>query len=37
MPKKQKKILLVDDNPVAQKMTEKVFTNDGYQVLLAYE
>lgn len=37
MPKKQKRILLVDDNPVAQKMTEKVFTNDGYQVLLAYD
>lgn len=37
MPKTQKKILLVDDNPVAQKMTEKVFLNDGYQVFLAFD
>ncbi|MBF0571766.1 MAG: response regulator [Candidatus Omnitrophica bacterium] len=37
MPKKIKKILLVDDNPVAQKMTSKVFSNDGYQVLLAFD
>jgi CheY-like chemotaxis protein len=36
MPKKQKKILLVDDNPVAQKLTEKIFMNDGYQVFLAW-
>lgn len=37
MLKKRKKILLVDDNPVAQKMTAKIFSNDGYQVLLAYD
>ena len=37
MPKARKKILLVDDNPVAQKMTEKVFLNDGYQVVLAFD
>ena len=37
MNKKQKKILLVDDNPVAQKMTAKVFINDGYEVLLAFD
>jgi CheY-like chemotaxis protein len=36
MPKERKKILLVDDNPIAQKMTEKVFSNDGYHVLLAW-
>jgi len=33
----QKKILLVDDNPVAQKLTAKVFNNDGYQVFLAWD
>jgi CheY-like chemotaxis protein len=37
MPKKSKKILLVDDNPVAQKMTAKIFSNAGYQVLLAWD
>ena len=37
MPGKIKKILLVDDNPVAQKITAKVFSNDGYQVLLAWD
>lgn len=37
MPRKIKKILLVDDNPVAQKMTQKVFENDGYQVFLAWD
>ena len=37
MPKKQKKILLVDDNPVAQKITANVFVNDGYQVVLAWD
>ncbi len=36
MHKNPKTILLVDDNPVAQKMTEKAFINDGYQVLLAW-
>jgi CheY-like chemotaxis protein len=36
MLKKKKKILLVDDNPVAQKMTAKIFLNDGYQVFLAW-
>ena len=36
MPKKNKKILLVDDNPVAQKMTAKVFSSDGYEVFLAW-
>ena len=36
MPKKKKKILLVDDNPVAQKITERAFINDGYEVLLAW-
>jgi CheY-like chemotaxis protein len=37
MTKKKKRILLVDDNPVAQKVTAKVFTNDGYDVLLAWD
>jgi CheY-like chemotaxis protein len=37
MPRKIKRILLVDDNPVAQKLTARVFTNDGYQVLLAWD
>ena len=37
MPKKIKKILLVDDNPVAQKVTARVFDNAGYQVLLAWD
>lgn len=37
MSKKRKTILLVDDNPVAQKMTAKVFANDGYDVLLAWD
>jgi len=37
MTRKQKKILLVDDNPVAQKMTAKAFSSDGYQVLLAWD
>jgi CheY-like chemotaxis protein len=36
MDKKQKKILLVDDNPVAQKMTSEMFSHDGYEVLLAW-
>lgn len=36
VPKKPKTILLVDDNPVAQRMTAKVFNNDGYQVILAW-
>ena len=36
MPKIRKKILLVDDNPVAQKMTAKAFSNDGYLVFLAW-
>jgi CheY-like chemotaxis protein len=35
MPKKIKKILLVDDNPVAQTLSGKMFANDGYQVILA--
>jgi CheY-like chemotaxis protein len=29
--------LLVDDNPVAQRMTAKVFNNAGYQVILAWD
>ena len=37
MTAKQKKILLVDDNPVAQKVTARVFDNAGYQVLLAWD
>jgi len=37
MPREKKKILLVDDNPVAQKMTAKIFSNAGYQVLLAWD
>jgi CheY-like chemotaxis protein len=37
MLKKRKKILLVDDNPVAQKMTAERFGNDGYEVLLAWD
>ena len=37
MPGKPKKILLVDDNPVAQKLTAKVFNNAGYQVHLAWD
>jgi len=37
MARKQKSILLVDDNPVAQKMTAKAFMNAGYQVLLAWD
>lgn len=37
MSKKIKKILLVDDNPVAQKMTEKAFFNAGYDVILAWD
>ena len=36
MVKYQKKILLVDDNPVTQKITEKIFKSDGYQVFLAW-
>jgi len=34
---KHKKILLVDDNPVAQKMTARIFQNDGYEVFLAWD
>jgi len=37
MPRKLKKILLVDDSPVAQKVTAKAFSNAGYQVLLAWD
>ena len=37
MPGKLKRILLVDDNPVAQKMTDKAFNNAGYHVLLAWD
>jgi len=37
MIKKRKTILLVDDNPVAQKVTARAFENDGYQVLLAWD
>ncbi len=36
MVKNPKKILLVDDNPVAQKVTARVFQNAGYQVHLAW-
>ena len=36
MLKQKRKILLVDDNPVAQKMTANVFKNDGYEVFLAW-
>ena len=37
MSKKSKKILLVDDNPVGQKVAEKMFKNDGYEVCLAWD
>jgi CheY-like chemotaxis protein len=37
MIKKKKTILLVDDNPVAQKITANAFGNDGYQVLVAFD
>jgi len=37
MPKKVKKILLVDDSPVAQKMMARAFHNAGYQVFLAWD
>jgi len=36
MHKNPKKVLLVDDNPVAQKLTAKIFSSDGYEVLLAW-
>lgn len=35
--RKRKTILLVDDNPVAQKVTARAFENDGYQVFLAWD
>ncbi len=37
MPKESYKILIVDDSPVMQKMTTKIFQNDGYQVLSAWD
>lgn len=37
MSKKIRKILLVDDNPVAQKVTEGAFRNAGYHVILAWD
>ncbi len=37
MVKTRKRILLVDDNPVSQKLTEKIFLNDGYEVFLAWD
>lgn len=32
-----RKILLVDDNPVSQKITSKMFEHDGYEVFLAWD
>lgn len=37
MVKVVKRILLVDDNPVSQKLSEKVFKNDGYEVSIAWD
>jgi two-component system, OmpR family, alkaline phosphatase synthesis response regulator PhoP len=37
MPKNLKKVLLVDDSPVAQKMMARAFHNAGYQVVLAWD
>ena len=37
MPKKEKTILVVDDSPVMQKMTEKALVNNGFKVYAAYD
>jgi CheY-like chemotaxis protein len=37
MPAKVKKILLVDDSPVSQKMMARAFNNAGYQVSQAWD
>jgi len=36
MPKKSKTILIVDDSPVMQKMTEKQLMNNNFKVYSAY-
>ena len=36
MPKKEKTILVVDDSPVMQKMTEKMLVNNSFTVYSAY-
>ena len=37
MTKKKNKILVVDDSPVMQKLTEKKLTNDNFIVYAAYD
>ncbi|HQP09841.1 MAG TPA: response regulator [Candidatus Omnitrophota bacterium] len=37
MTKKKKKILVVDDSPVMQKLTQKKLMNDGFLVFAAYD
>ena len=36
MPKKEKTILVVDDSPVMQKLTQKNLVNNGFTVYAAY-
>ena len=37
MPKKEKTILVVDDSPVMQKLTEKKLVNNNFRVYAAYD
>ena len=37
MPKKEKTILVVDDSPVMQRLTEKKLTNNNFTVYAAYD
>ena len=37
MPKKEKTILVVDDSPVMQKLTEKKLVNNSFKVYAAYD
>lgn len=37
MPKKVKKVLVVDDSPVMQKVSTKILQSDGYEVINAWE
>ncbi len=37
MSKKEKTILIVDDSPIMQRITEKALANDGFHVYAAYD
>ena len=37
MPKNLKKVLVIEDNPVTQQLNKKLLSNDGYQVIEAWD